>query len=302
MQQVQYLTEALAEAEIQVLSNEPLKSHTSFRVGGPAAVFCEPYSVQQIAQAVQLACRFSVPYYFLGKGSNVIFPDQGYPGLIIHIGSAFSAIEVQGDTLVAQAGAPLEQACRAAESHSLAGLEFAYGIPGSVGGALYMNAGAFGGEMQDVVKSCRYLDAEGTVQVCSVEAMQLQYRGSIFQKQPWCILDCTFQLAPGQAEQITEKMQDFMQRRRDKQPLELPSAGSAFKRPPGAFAGQLIDECGLRGYRIGDAAISEKHCGFIVNLGNATCDDIMALADHVAETVREKTGYILEKEVRVVRV
>ncbi len=235
-----------------------------------------------------------------GKGSNLLFCDGGYQGLIIHITKALADVTVQNNTITAAAGAELANVCKTAVHHNLAGLEFAYGIPGSVGGAVYMNAGAYGSEMRDVLRSVRYINEQLQIVELAAEQLKLSYRHSIFHEKPWYILSATFELKPGNAQDIKTEMDGYMQQRLSKQPLNLPSAGSAFKRPEGAFAGALIDQCGLRGYRIGDAAVSEKHCGFIVNLGAATCEQVLQLAEHVTQTVKQNTGYNLEKEICVV--
>ena len=203
--------------------------------------------------------------------------------------------------LTAGAGVRLTALCRAALEHGLSGLEFAYGIPGTVGGAVYMNAGAYGGEMKDVLTVVRYLTTEGKVVQASAAELDLSYRHSIFEENGGCILSAQFALQPGNAADIRAKMDELMAKRADKQPLDKPSAGSTFKRPAGAFAAALIDQCGLRGFRHGGAAVSDKHCGFVVNLGGATCADVLALCDEVRAIVKEKTGYELEKEIRVVK-
>lgn len=294
------LVDALRQQGIDVIENELLAKHTSFAIGGPAALFCIPKNVPQLRIAIAAAQKADVPYYFLGNGTNVLFCDEGYYGLVIYTANALNEIQIRGTTIVAQAGAELEEVCVAARDAGLAGLEFAYGIPGSVGGAVYMNAGAYGGEMCDVLESVRYLDEAGDEAELPLEGLGLGYRTSVFQQHAWCILSATLRLQTGDKEEIDSVMQQHMNARREKQPLELPSAGSAFKRPEGAFAGALIDQSGLRGYQVGGAAISQKHCGFIVNLGGATCADVLAVAEDVARIVHEKTGYVLEKEIRVV--
>ncbi|MDL2324770.1 UDP-N-acetylmuramate dehydrogenase [Ruminococcaceae bacterium OttesenSCG-928-A16] len=296
------LQEELRAQGIPFVQNEPLQNHTSFKIGGPARLFCTPGTTQQLAAAMQAARQNGVPCYLLGKGTNVLFCDEGHHGLVIEPSAALTHIAVEGDTVVAGAGTQLANVCVAAQQNSLAGLEFAYGIPGSVGGAVYMNAGAYGGETCDVLQSVTYMAEDGTIQQLDVEQLALGYRTSIFQTRPWCILTATYKLNKGNKAEILALMQDYMGRREDKQPLDMPSAGSAFKRPPGAFAGALIDQSGLRGYQVGGAAISQKHCGFIVNMGQATCADVLQLANDVSDIVKEKTGYVLEKEIRVVDV
>ena len=300
MEHNQNLTARLREAGIAYREGEPLASHTTFKIGGPAAVFVQPDGEAQLCQAVRLCRQLAVPCYLLGNGSNVLFGDRGYAGAVISTADMKGEASRQGDTLTAPAGMPLGVLCMAALHAGLTGLEFAYGIPGTVGGAVYMNAGAYGGEMKDVLVSVRYLTAEGTVEEIPASQLELGYRHSVFETNGGCILAATVRLAPGDPDAIAAKMNELMGRRRDKQPLDKPSAGSTFKRPAGAFAGALIEQCGLRGHRCGGAAVSEKHCGFVVNLGGATCADVLALCDEVARTVKEQTGYTLEKEIRVV--
>ena len=300
MEHNQNLTARLREAGIAYREGEPLASHTTFKIGGPAAVFVRPDGEAQLCQAVRLCRQLAVPCYLLGNGSNVLFGDKGYAGAVISTAGMKGEASRQGDTLTAPAGMPLGVLCMAALHAGLTGLEFAYGIPGTVGGAVYMNAGAYGGEMKDVLVSVRYLTAEGTVEELPASQLDLGYRHSVFETNGGCILAATVRLAPGDPDAIAAKMNELMGRRRDKQPLDKPSAGSTFKRPAGAFAGALIEQCGLRGHRCGGAAVSEKHCGFVVNLGGATCADVLALCDEVARTVKEQTGYTLEKEIRVV--
>ncbi len=307
------LKEALSAAGIAYKENEPLCAHCTFRIGGPADLFVLPEHEDQLCAAIRLAKEAGVKYYLLGNGSNILFEDAGYRGAVIDVSAMKSGIGVienisfprkdpslTYDAVVVGAGQMLSSLCTAALENSLTGLEFAYGIPGTVGGAVYMNAGAYGGEMKDVLASVRYLTGEGEIVEASAEQLDLRYRHSIFEENGGCILSAKFYLARGSAPDIRAKMDDLMARRRDKQPLDKPSAGSTFKRPVGAFAAALIDQCGLRGYRHGGAAVSEKHCGFVVNLGGATCADVLALCDEVRAIVKEKTGYDLEKEIRVV--
>ena len=297
---IQVLKEGLAAAGISYREQEPLAAHTTFKIGGPAAVFIQPAQEDQLCSAIALCRELSVPYYVLGNGSNTLFGDKGWNGAVICLAGLRGEVHQEGDNLWAPAGMPLNMLCMAALRASLTGLEFAYGIPGTVGGAVYMNAGAYGGEMKDVLVSVRHLNAQGEIVETPASELDLGYRHSIFEDNGDCILSAQVRLAPGDAQKISEQMNDLMGRRRDKQPLDKPSAGSTFKRPVGAFAGALIDQCGLRGYRHGGAAISEKHCGFVVNLGGATCADVLALCQEVQTIVKEKTGFTLEKEIRVV--
>ena len=291
----------LLQAGIPFRENEPLAAHCTFKIGGPAQLFVQPQTEQQLCSAVALCKEQAVRYYLLGNGSNILFADEGFAGVVIDISALGSDIAVEGNMLTAGAGVRLTALCRAALEHSLSGLEFAYGIPGTVGGAVYMNAGAYGGEMKDVLTVVRYLTAEGKVVQASAAELDLSYRHSIFEENGGCILSAQFVLQPGNAADIRAKMDELMAKRVDKQPLDKPSAGSTFKRPAGAFAAALIDQCGLRGFRHGGAAVSDKHCGFVVNLGGATCADVLALCDEVRAIVKEKTGYELEKEIRVVK-
>ena len=291
----------LLQAGIPFRENEPLAAHCTFKIGGPAQLFVQPQTEQQLCSAAALCKEQAVHYYLLGNGSNILFADEGFAGVVIDISALGSDIAVEGNMLTAGAGVRLAALCRAALEHGLSGLEFAYGIPGTVGGAVYMNAGAYGGEMKDVLTVVRYLTAEGEVVQASAAELDLSYRHSIFEENGGCILSAQFALQPGNAADIRAKMDELMAKRVDKQPLDKPSAGSTFKRPAGAFAAALIDQCGLRGFRHGGAAVSEKHCGFVVNLGGATCADVLALCDEVRAIVKEKTGYELEKEIRVVK-
>lgn len=291
----------LLQAGIPFRENEPLAAHCTFKIGGPAQLFVQPQTEQQLCSAAALCKEQAVRYYLLGNGSNILFADEGFAGVVIDISALGSDSAVEGNMLTAGAGVRLVALCRAALEHGLSGLEFAYGIPGTVGGAVYMNAGAYGGEMKDVLTVVRYLTAEGEVVQASAAELDLSYRHSIFEENGGCILSAQFALQPGNAADIRAKMDELMAKRADKQPLDKPSAGSTFKRPAGAFAAALIDQCGLRGFRHGGAAVSDKHCGFVVNLGGATCADVLALCDEVRAIVKEKTGYELEKEIRVVK-
>ena len=300
MEQHQNLTARLQAAGIACREQEPLAAHTTFKIGGPAAVFVQPADEAQLCQAVRLCRELAVPCYLLGNGSNILFGDRGYAGAVVSLAGMKREVRREGDTLTAPAGMPLSVLCTAALRAGLTGLEFAYGIPGTVGGAVYMNAGAYGGEMKDVLASVRYLTADGQIVEAPAAELDLGYRHSVFESNGGCILSAAVRLAPGDPEAIAARMDDLMGRRRDKQPLDKPSAGSTFKRPVGAFAGALIEQCGLRGYRHGGAAISEKHCGFVVNLGGATCADVLALCAEVQKIVKDQTGFTLEKEIRVV--
>lgn len=294
------LCESLAKQDIPFCTDEPLAKHCSFRIGGPAALFVQPQTEAQLVAAVGSCRALAAPYYLLGNGSNILFSDEGYAGAVIDISAMQSEIVRSGCELEAGAGVRLASLCHAALDAGLTGLEFAFGIPGTLGGAVYMNAGAYGGEMKDVLVSVRCLNREGEIEEWPAEALELRYRHSILEDNGACVLSARLRLAAGDPEAIRARMNALMQARQEKQPLDKPSAGSTFKRPVGAFAAALIDQCGLRGYRCGDAAVSEKHCGFVVNLGHATCAEVLTLCAEVSAIVKEKTGFVLEKEIRVV--
>lgn len=288
--------------EIPVLWDEPMKNHTSFKIGGPAAALCAPKDRQQLRELVGFVQREGVDSWYIGNGSNLLVSDEGLNGIAILLDSGFDGeIEVDGTVLLAPAGKKLSAVCAAACAAGLTGLEFAYGIPGSVGGAVYMNAGAYGGEMKDRLLWVEYLAPTGEIVRLEGEQMGLSYRHSRFMEegmQGSCIVRAAFGLQRGEKAAIQSEMERILNQRRQKQPLEYPSAGSTFKRPQGAYAAQLIDECGLKGFTVGGAQVSEKHAGFVINTGKATCADVLELTRQVRECVQEKTGYLLELEVR----
>ncbi len=290
------LAELCKKHGCELQSDIPLSQYTTFKIGGNADYLVEVTSVEGLQGILSFLKKESVPYFILGRGSNVLVCDKGFRGVILHIGSALAEYSLDGTTLTALAGTSLSTLARFAESHSLSGLECLCGIPGTVGGALYMNAGAYGTEMRDIVRSCTYLDEAAMVQTLSLEEMELSYRHSIFSQRSWVILSVTMELQQGKQEEIHEKAQALLGQRKEKQPLEYPSAGSTFKRPEGSYASLLIDQCGLRGERVGDAQISEKHCGFVINRGKASFADVMALCEQVKAVVEKKTGYHLELE------
>lgn len=293
--------QALRGQQIPFLEREPLSRHTSFRIGGPAAVFCLPETPAQLLRALELCREHDIRHYLLGNGSNTLFADEGFDGAVLCTVALKAPVTVSGTTVCAAAGASLAAVCRQAQQAGLTGLEFAYGIPGTVGGAVYMNAGAYGGELKQVLSRVTFLDKNLNLETLPVEELALGYRTSRFETRGGCILEAVFTLQPGDPQEIEARMQELMARRKEKQPLELPSAGSTFKRPEGAFAGQLIEQCGLRGFAVGGAAVSTKHCGFVVNTGGATCADVIRLTDEIQRIVEEKTGYRLSREIRVVR-
>ncbi len=288
--------------EISVLWDEPMKNHTSFKIGGPAAALCAPKDRQQLRELVGFVQREGVDSWYIGNGSNLLVSDKGLNGIAILLDSGFDGeIEVDGTVLLAPAGKKLSAVCAAACAAGLTGLEFAYGIPGSVGGAVYMNAGAYGGEMKDRLLWVEYLAPTGEIVRLEQEQLSLSYRHSRFMEEGMegsCIVRAAFGLQRGEKAAIQSEMDRILNQRRQKQPLEYPSAGSTFKRPQGAFAAQLIDKCGLKGFTVGGAQVSEKHAGFVINTGKATCADVLELTRQVRECVQEKTGYLLELEVR----
>ena len=278
------------------LLNEPLRKHTTMHVGGPCREFVTVQNIDELIEILQEYGAQNLPYQVIGKGSNLLVKDEGYPGAIIVLSGALAQITFDGNRVHCGAGVPLSVLCRRCAEQSLQGLEFAYGIPGVVGGAVYMNAGAYGGEMKDVLTAVTVLDEAFRTREILAQDLALSYRHSACMEHNWVILDATFTLQPGDKAQLQQYMKDLMQRRAAKQPLEYGSAGSMFKRPQGAYAAQLIEECGLKGYRVGDAAVSEKHAGFVVNYGNANFADILAVCHHVQETVQAQTGFRLEME------
>ena len=290
----------LTENNIQFLENESLKKHTTFKVGGNADFIAMPQDKQQAVKLLKFVTENDIKHYILGRGSNVIFRDNGFKGVVIKTANMQQIKYTDETTVFAGAGVPMNVLCKSLQEHSLEGLEFCYGIPGNVGGGLYMNAGAYGGEISNAVCEVEYIDENCDVKTINVKDCDFAYRHSVFQSKDWFITGCTFKLKKGDKEKILEFMEDIMQRRIDKQPLDKPSAGSSFKRPAGYFAAALIEQCGLKGCSVGGAQVSEKHSGFIINKGDATCSDIVALAEHVEKVVFEKTGVAIEKEMIIV--
>lgn len=278
-----------------------LAPYTTFHIGGTAAIMVEPQNEEQLIATLRVVRESGVFSLVLGRGSNLLFPDEGIRGVIIRT-AALDQVRIDGQTLTAEGGATLTAITRVAQKAGLSGLEFAYGIPGTLGGALFMNAGAYGGEMSNVVTSVHLYDAErDEILAFSGEEMTFAYRHSILQAHPeWTVLSATMALTPDDAAQIDARMRDYMARRRDKQPLDYPSAGSAFKRPVGAFAGALIEQCGLKGYAVGGAMVSPKHAGFIVNTGGATAHDVLCLMEQVRAKVLDVHGIELESEIQIV--
>lgn len=280
-----------------ILEQEPMAKHTTFRVGGAADCFITVQNEEQLAKLVSYITKVGLPYFILGNGSNLLVGDKGYQGIIIHLAEDFAKISVHGNCITAGAGALLSQTAKMAKDASLTGMEFASGIPGTIGGALVMNAGAYGGEMKQIVRSVRVMDQNGEILEFDNETMEFGYRTSVIKNRPYIVLETVLELAEGDKSTISAKMEELAAQRREKQPLEFPSAGSTFKRPEGYFAGKLIMDAGMRGYRIGGAQVAEKHCGFIVNRGNASAADIAELIDEVSERVKERFDVKLEPEV-----
>lgn len=285
--------------EMRVLCDEPMKKHTTFRVGGPADYFVMPKTIEEVQQVVALCKQEEMPYYVLGNGSNLLVGDMGYRGVIIQIYKEMNNIQVEGTTIKAQAGALLSKIGSAALEAGLTGFEFASGIPGTVGGAVVMNAGAYGGEMKDILARATLLTQEGEVLTLYNEELELGYRTSLVAKKNYIVLEAEYQLQYGDRGAIRARMDELKVQRVTKQPLEYPSAGSTFKRPEGYFAGKLIQDAGLRGFQVGGAQVSEKHCGFVVNTGTATAADIKKLITQVSDRVWKEFGVVLEPEVKV---
>lgn len=286
--------------EIKILEQEPMQKHTTFRVGGAAKYFAMPKNTEEIQALIAYCREQKLSYYVLGNGSNVLFTDDGYDGMIIQIGSAMSTIQVAGNSMYVQAGAILAKTAKLAYEEGLTGMEFAAGIPGSVGGAVVMNAGAYGGEMKDIVAYVDVLSTDGALRRYTWDEMEFGYRHSIIDADK-IVVGVGLTLNKGDKTAILDRMNELAEARRSKQPLEYPSAGSTFKRPEGYFAAKLIDDSGLRGYRVGGAMVSDKHCGFVVNVDHASSADVLAVMKHVEEVVKEKYNVTLEPEVRVIR-
>lgn len=276
---------------------EPMSRHTSFRTGGEADCLLQIRSVEQLQRILSYLRKTGNEYFLLGNGTNLLVSDRGYQGVVLQIGGGLSGISIEGEKIRVQAGALLSKTAKAAMDAGLAGMEFASGIPGSVGGGIVMNAGAYDGEMKQIVEQVTVLNEDGELMELDCDTMEFGYRTSVIRNRPFVVVEALLSLQKGDPEQILAKMADFAQRRRAKQPLEYPSAGSTFKRPEGYFAGKLIMDSGMRGRRVGGAQVSEKHCGFIVNTGNATSEDVAELMIEVQERVKERFGVMLEPEI-----
>ncbi len=292
---IEYL-ESVVTAE-NILLEEPMHKHTTFRVGGPAEVFVTVDNKEQLEKIIKYLNLVERPYFILGNGSNLLVGDKGYRGVIIRLGGEFTALKTEGNLLTAGASVLLSAAAREAMENGLTGMEFASGIPGSIGGGVKMNAGAYDGEMRQIVESVQVMYKDGSILDLDNDTMEFGYRNSVIKNRPYVVLQVSLRLHPGNKEEILARMNELAARRKEKQPLEFASAGSTFKRPEGYFAGKLIMDSGLRGARIGGARISEKHCGFVINDGTAIAADIAELIQEVVETVRDKFGVTLEPEV-----
>lgn len=285
--------------EENVLFDEPMSRHTTFRAGGNADYYVTPCDEKQIVAIRALCTENNIPYYIIGNGSNLLVRDKGFSGVIIEIGSRYSSIQVDGNRITAQAGARLTQIAMKAMEASLTGMEFAHGIPGSLGGAVTMNAGAYGGEMKDILMKVKVLDQSGNMKMLTVEELALGYRHSVIPEKNYIVLEAEIMLREGDAGTIRATMEELAARRKEKQPLEYPSAGSTFKRPEGYFAGKLIQDAGMKGYTRGGAMVSEKHSGFVINFNHATAQDIIDVIRDVQDKVNEKYGVSLETEVKI---
>ena len=286
--------------EDQVILNEPMKNHTSFKIGGPCDYFIKPNSIEDLQEVLDLCKSFDIEVFVLGNGSNLLVTDKGFRGAVIQVFKNFNYVSVKDHKIVAGAGILLAALAAAAAKEHLSGLEFASGIPGTLGGAVYMNAGAYGGEMKQVVTCVTAVNLDGEVKVFKQDELDFSYRHSALQLEHYIAVEVEMELIPGDIKSIKELMLDLNMKRKDKQPLEFPSAGSTFKRPEGYFAGKLIMDAGLRGYQIGDAMVSEKHCGFVVNNGQATFEEVYSLIKYIQKTVQDEFGVELKREVKII--
>ncbi|ERM93151.1 UDP-N-acetylenolpyruvoylglucosamine reductase [Caldanaerobacter subterraneus subsp. yonseiensis KB-1] len=294
---VDKLKEILKEGKLYL--NEPMKRHTSFKIGGPADVLAVPGSRDELINLIAYLRQEKIPFFILGNGTNLLVSEKGIRGVVVKLSSLRNVI-VEGTKIIAEAGASLSYIANVALVHELTGFEFASGIPGTLGGAIVMNAGAYGPEMKDVVEKVEVLDENNNILILSNREMKFSYRYSILQEKEWIVLRAWISLERGNYEEIKKKMEELNQRRKEKQPLDYPSAGSTFKRPPGYYAGKLIEDAGLKGYSIGGAKVSEKHSGFIINTGNATFYDVLNLIEYIQKVVKEKFGVELVPEIKIV--
>lgn len=295
---ISYIKDHFEDTEL--LFDEPMKNHTSFKIGGPADLFFMPDSVESLKSMISYCKSEAVPFYIIGNGSNLLVADRGYRGVIIQIYRNMNHTSIEDGSVYAEAGILLVKLAKLIYDASLEGFEFASGIPGTLGGAVYMNAGAYGGEMKDVLVDATVVSRDGEIREVSCEDLELGYRHSVLMDQGDVVISANMKLAEGDPEKIKAKMDDLNQRRKDKQPIDKPSAGSTFKRPTGYYAGKLIMDAGLRGYQIGGARVSDKHCGFVINTGDATSADVMALIKHIQNEVMQQFEVALEPEVRMI--
>ncbi|RHO90415.1 UDP-N-acetylmuramate dehydrogenase [Ruminococcus sp. AF41-9] len=293
---IKCFNDLLGEEKVRI--SEPMNRHTTFRIGGPADYFLLPSTAEEVKKILEICKEKELPYFILGNGSNLLVSDEGYCGVIIQLYRNYGGITVEGTNIRAGAGALLSQIASAAKNASLTGFEFAGGIPGTLGGAVVMNAGAYGGEMKNVLKEVTVMTEQGEIMTIPAEKLEMGYRTSLVKKAGYLVLEAVISLKAGDVEEIKAIMKDLTEKRVSKQPLEYPSAGSTFKRPEGYFAGKLIMDAGLRGYQVGGAQVSEKHCGFVINKGNATAADVCGLMKDVQEKVQEQFGVTLEPEVK----
>ena len=299
MKTLDILKDVLKECKCEVMQNEPMSKHTSFKIGGCAEVFIVPHDIDSLKKIVLCCKKNNIRTTVIGNGTNLLVSDSGIKGAVIKIGKGFDEIYLDSEqNIICGAGVSLSKLCAFALENELSGLEFAWGIPGNAGGAAFMNAGAYGGEMSNVLESVSHIDELGDEGSFSQNQLDLSYRHSVYTGKNFIITSLRLKLKKAVKSDIKEKMDDFMQRRQDKQPLDMPSAGSVFKRPEGHFAGELIDSCNLKGYQIGGAQVSGKHSGFIVNAGSATCNDVTDLIRHIKEAVHKKHGIMLECEIK----
>ncbi|MEE1012217.1 MAG: UDP-N-acetylmuramate dehydrogenase [Acutalibacteraceae bacterium] len=289
------------EIECEYSTDALLKDYTSFKIGGKAEVMIFPDSIEKLSKVYSLIKNENLSALVLGKGSNMLVADSGFNGVVINTCKLDKIYLIDETTVVCHCGVSLSKLCRFALENSLTGLEFAFGIPGTAGGAAYMNAGAYGGEMKDVLVSCEHINPDGSIGDFTADELKLSYRHSVYSDSDMLITTLTLRLSKGNPDEIKAKMDELMGKRRDKQPLEYPSAGSTFKRPEGYFAGALIEQCNLKGYTSGGAQVSEKHAGFVVNKGGATAADVIAVIEHCQKTVYENTGVLLEPEVKIIK-
>ncbi|MBE6836590.1 MAG: UDP-N-acetylmuramate dehydrogenase [Ruminococcus sp.] len=302
MEKINSLIGFCEDLNCEVRKSQLLRDYTTFKIGGECPAVILPSDTDMLCEIIKKIKALDVKFTVIGNGSNLLCDDKGFNGVVIKIGKNMDSISLVNDTTISvSAGTSLKKLCNYALDNSLTGLEFAYGIPGTVGGAVFMNAGAYDGEIKQVIVSCETVDMNGNIKKYTKEEMDLSYRHSAFQSKDEIIVSAVFELKKGDKDLISEKMNDLMSRRKEKQPLDLPNAGSTFKRPVGQFAGKLIQDCGLRGFRMGGAMVSDKHCGFVVNKENATFDDVMSVISQVQDKVLKETGFLLECEVKILK-